>query len=129
MKVKFAAEQKKFVTVAELPMVKRIISDMKEDDQLKEYAQMAARIASRSNEAFEVLKAEAAIAKNSRVYDSYGEGSGTLDIWLEVYAFSMFKGFYSIGIYLTDIWQVGSENSEEIRSYMYIEEYTNSVRK
>lgn len=124
MKVKFTAEQKKYITVAELPMVKRIIADMKEDDQLQEYVQIAARIASRSNELFEILKTDAIIAKNCRAYDNYGEGSGTLDIWLKAYAFSSYKGFYNIGIYLTDVWNTNSENKEEIRSHMYIEEYT-----
>lgn len=124
MKVKFTAKQKQYITVAELPIVKRIIADMKDDDNLQEYAQMAARVASRSNETFEILKADATIAKNCRIYDNYGENSGTLDIWLEAYAFNSYKGFYNIGIYLTDVWNICGENREEIRSHMYIEEYT-----
>lgn len=123
MKVKFTAETKKFVTVAEVPQVKKIIEEMREDDGLKDYAEMAARVASRSNESFEILKAEAEIAKNRRAFDNYGEGSGTLDIWIEAYAFNSYKGFYNIGIYLTDVWNISGDNKEEIRNHMYIEEY------
>ena len=124
MKVKFTAEAKKFVTVAEVPQVKKIIEEMREDDGLKGYAEMAARVASGSNESFEILKAEAEISKNRRAFDNYGEGSGTLDIWLTVYAFNTYKGFYNIGVYLSDLWQLSGDNAEEIRNHMYIEEYT-----
>lgn len=44
MKVKFTAEAKKYITVAEMPHVRRIINEMREDDSLEEYAQMAARL-------------------------------------------------------------------------------------
>ena len=47
-----------------------------------------------------------------------------LDIWLTVYAFDPFDGFYNIGVYLSDIWQLSGENADEIKSHMYIEEYT-----
>lgn len=127
MKVKFTAEAKKIVTVAEVPEVKKIIAYMKENEtaeSLKDYAAMAARVASKNGYAFEILKAEAEIAKNCRAFDNYHEGSGNLDIWLTVYAFSPLNGFYNIGVYLSDIWQLSGDNAEEIKSHMYIEEYT-----
>lgn len=56
MKVEFTAEAKKYITVAEAPHVKRIIEEMREDDGLKGYAEMAARVAIKSNETFEILR-------------------------------------------------------------------------
>lgn len=127
MKVKFTAEAKKIVTVAEVPEVKKIIAYMKENEtaeSLKDYATMAARVASKNGCTFEILKVDAEIAKNCRAFDNYHEGSGNLDIWLTVYAFSPLNGFYNIGVYLSDIWQLSGDNTEEIKSHMYIEEYT-----
>lgn len=123
MKVKFTAEAKKYITVAEMPHVKRIINEMREDDSLKNYAEMAARVASGDWNDFEILKAEAEIAKNRRAHDNYHEGSSNLDIWLTIYAFNAYKGFYKIGVCLSDIWQLTGDNGEEIRSHMYIAEY------
>lgn len=127
MKVKFTAEAKKIVTVAEVPEVKKIIAYMKENEtaeSLKDYAMMAARVASKNGCTFEILKVDAEIAKNCRAFDNYHEGSGNLDIWLTVYAFSPLNGFYNIGVYLSDIWQLSGDNTVEIKSHMYIEEYT-----
>lgn len=126
MKVKFTAEAKKYITVAEAPHVKKIMAYMKEnesDESLKDYAQIAARVASGDWNDFEILKAEAEISKNCRAHDNYHEGSGTLDIWLTIYAYNAYKGFYNIGVYLSDIWQLTGDNGEEIRSHMYIAEY------
>ena len=124
MKVKFTAEAKKYITVAEMPHVRRIINEMREDDSLKDYAEMAARVASRDWNDFEILKADAEISRNCRAHNNYHEGSGNLDIWLTIYAYNAYKGFYNIGVYLSDIWQLTSDNGEEIRSHMYIAEYT-----
>lgn len=123
MRVKFTKEMKGIVTVSELPAVREVLDVMKEDAGLKEYAATAARIAARSN-TVEILKAEAEIAKNRRVFNRYSDISRDFDIWLTVYAFDAYKGFYTIGAYLSDIWDSTGENSEELRSYMYIREYT-----
>ena len=122
MKVKFTKEIKDIITVSELPAVREMFEVMKEDTGLKEYAATAARIAARSNDV-EILKAEAEIARNRRVFNRYSDNSGFLDVWLNVYAFDAYKGFYTIGAYLSDIWESTGENSEELRSYMYIREY------
>lgn len=123
MKVKFTAEAKKYITVAEMPHVRRIIDEMREDDSLEEYAQMAARVASRDWGDFEILKADAEISRNCRAHNNFHEGSGNLDIWLTIYAYNAYKGFYNIGVYLSDIWNITGDNGEEIRSHMYIAEY------
>lgn len=123
MKIKFTTEAKKYITINELPAVKRIIAEMKEDTGIKDYAEIAARVASGYNGKFEILKSEAEIAKNARVNNAYGENSGNLDIWLNIYAFDSFAGFFEIGIYLTDVWAVTGDNAEEIKANMYIQRY------
>lgn len=120
MKVAFTKEAKKFVTIEEAPVAKQIIEECKEYD-LSDLAQTAARVAG-GQETYEILKATAEIAKNARVYNYYESNSGTLDVWLEFYAYNWYRGFFEIGVYLSDIWQLDGDNSEEIKSRMYLRE-------
>lgn len=121
MKVAFTKEAKKYITLEEAPKARQIIEECKEYD-LADLAQTAARIAG-GQDSYEILKATAEIAKNARVYDLYGDDSGTLDVWLEIYAFNKYIGFYDIGVYLSDIWQLDGENAAEIKKHMYLREY------
>ena len=125
MKVKFTEKQKRFITVAQLPIVKEIIADMKEDTGLKDYAMSADACAS-DGEATgaEILSVEAEIAKNCKAWDRYSDESEDLDIWLTVKAYHFYAGFYVIGCYLSDIWDLNGENGAEIRSHMYIRHFT-----
>lgn len=118
MKVKLTKQMKEILTVAEMPKVRKLIEGLRTELDVKEYAEMAARIAGCSCP--EVLKAEAEIAKNARVFNQYFEDSGNLDIWVRVYAFSEYDGFYIVGAYLTDIWASTGYNSQELRKHMYI---------
>ena len=121
MKIKFGSEQKKYITVAELPIVKQIISDMKEDDGLMEYAEIAARIAS-GGYVVKVYECSAEIAKNGRIYNAYGDDTENLDIWINAAALTS-EGFVMFGIYLTDVWNITGDNAEEIKSHMYIRKF------
>ena len=121
MKIKFGAEQKKYITVAELSIVKQIISDMKEDDGLMEYAEIAARIAS-GGYVVKVYERSAEIAKNGRIYNAYGDDTENLDIWINAAALTS-EGFVMFGIYLTDVWNITGDNAEEIKSHMYIRKF------
>ena len=124
MKIRITEDAKNILVLSDMPQVRKIMEDLKEDDGLNEYAQMAARLASGTSETFEILKATASIAKNCRVWNAYTEDSKTLDIWLGIYAFNAYYGFYEIGIYLTDIWKIGDHVQNEIvKSQMYIQEY------
>lgn len=123
MKIKFTPEAKKLITVAELPYVRKIIEDMKEDGCIKQYAIMVANIANKYGASWEILKAEAEIGKNPRIHDCFAEGSGSLDVYIKIYAYNSYYGFYDIGVFLSDIWQIGSGNSDEIRRHMDIKEY------
>ena len=83
MKVRLTQEAKKYITVAEMPAVRRIIADMKEDTStVEDYAEMAIN-AAYDGRAYNIgiFKATAEIAKNQRVYNAYGENSdGVWDI-------------------------------------------------
>ena len=123
MKVAVTKEMKDILRVSQMPAVRKIQEQMREDDGLLDYAHIAARVACEENWGFEILKATAEICNNNRVWDAYGEGSGKLDVWLRVYAFNQFYGFLRIGVNLTDIWNVTGDNHDEIRPHMYIERY------
>ena len=96
---------------------------MKDDEMsVAEYAEIAARVAGGNGE-YEILKASAEIAKNARVYNIYGEETYNLDIWINFYAFNEYNGFFEVGAYLSDIWDICDDNAEEIKSHMYINHY------
>lgn len=122
MKIKLTAEMKRLITVAEMPIVNKLIAAMKEDDSdPKEYAKMAARIAAGKNDAT-VLEASAEVATNWRVWDRCFDGSEHFDVWITFTAYAD-DCFVMGGAYLTDIWQITGENNDEIRSHMFIRKF------
>ena len=125
MKIQITKEAKRYLTLAEMPEVKKMVSDLKEE-RIEDYAPIAARIASGRNDPFELLKAEAEISRNQRIDNGYHDGSGNLDVWMRFYFYNSTFGFYEVGVYLTDLWQSTGENAEEIKQYMYINGFTNA---
>jgi len=128
MKVKFTDTMKNIVTVAEMPAVKAVMQYEKEDDySAQDWAKVAANMLfDHSNTT--VLKADAAIAKNQRVWNVYGEGTGDIDVWIMFTAFNgteYFGGdeFVAGGVYLSDLWNLTSSNAEEIKQHMYIRRF------
>lgn len=131
MKVKITAQSKKILTVAEMPKVKEILKYFQEEDEtpINEWAEMAGNIVyGCSSCRREILKATAEIAKNARANDSIIEGSGNLDVWFNFYIFDHYAGFYEIGVYITDLWQLADDNREYIKSCMYINAYTKNQK-
>ncbi len=118
MKIAITKEMKQLLTVAEMPAVRRIIKDMKEDESLKWYAELAASVATGANNA-EILKVNAKISKNFRVRDAYHKDSADLDVWISFTAYTG-SSFVVGGAYLTDIWQLTRDNKEKIKNHMYI---------
>ena len=109
--------------MSEMPTIEATEKSMKESGGItKEDIQMFANFLGCS----EVLKAEAEYAKNNYVYDRYGEGSEHCDIWVTVTAFDSFgrKTFVIGCAYLSDIWEIGGVDSEELKSRMYIRTFT-----
>lgn len=63
-------------------------------------------------------------AKNGRLpWDHHGDGTGIMDLWIEARGLVEFSGFYIVGFYLSDIWSLGADNRDEIKSHMYIREF------
>ena len=98
---------------------------MKEDEcTVEKYAEMAVRAAFNGNTfGIEVLKSSASIARNGRVWNLYGDGSGTLDIWIDATVCVNDNEFIIIGAYLSDIWQITGSFDQEIVSHMYIRRF------
>lgn len=125
MKVNLTAEMKKFITVAEMPAVKKVMQYEKENDEwtVQEWAKMAARLVFDDNGA-KVIEATARIAKNQRVWDAFDEETRDIDVWIEFTAFSEYRSSFIIaGVYLTDLWQLTTDNADEIKSHMYIRQF------
>ena len=129
MKVQFTDEAKRIVTVSEMPAVREILADFKSsDDTDKEYAEMAARHIADTN-CIRIIESNAQIAKNSRVYDYYCEGSGNIDVWIEFTAYveDFDPYFLMVGAYLSDIWSLSAGHIEEFDrvpiSHMYIRKF------
>ena len=125
MKVILLKEDKKLITLADAPIVRQIIADMKEDtNTIEEYAEMAIRAAC-NGKAYniEVLKAKANISTNNRILNAFNENSGYLDIWINATAYINCDEFIIIGAYLSDIWQITGSEDQEIVSQMYIRRF------
>ena len=125
MKVNLTAEMKKFITVAEMPAVKKVMQYEKENDEwiVQEWAKMAARLVFDDNGA-KVIEATARIAKNQRGWDAFDEETRDIDVWIEFTAFSEYRSSFIIaGVYLTDLWQLTKDNADEIKSHMYIRRF------
>lgn len=120
MKVTFQKDYKKLLTIAEYENAKQIISDMKEDEttaaDYAEYAVNAIGSAYGIGGCEKVLSCSAEIAGNYRANNNYNKDSGTLDIWITGIA-KTWGGFCEFGAYLTDIWSLTSDNSENLAKY------------
>lgn len=72
-----------------------------------------------------VYSGQILLAKNERANDDYFNGSGNLDIWIEIKAFKPGVEFCVLGAYLTDLWKFNSSDDgyAVLRQNMFIEEY------
>lgn len=125
MKVRFEKEDKKYITIAEAPLVREIINDMKEDESTPaDYAECAIQAAYNCGACnIEVLKASAKIEKNARTWNAINNHSEKFDIWIDATAHVNGDEFVIIGAYLSDIWQITPDNALEIASHMYIRKF------
>lgn len=125
MKVTFSKEYKRFLTVEQYERAKEIIREMKDDESTAaEYAQYAVNAIGRAcgiGSCDKVFECSAEIAGNCRIHDYFGDGSGTLDIWLSGIA-KTWDGFVKFGAYLSDIWSISYDTAEDIaKNHMYYE--------
>lgn len=120
MKVQITNRTKQTFTMAEAELAQRMVEEAIEDESsVEEYALMAARLF--LGNSCRVLECSASVAKNCRVQDNYFEGSGTADVWIDFIAFDSYHGAVEGGAYLTDLWQIGSDEANaEVRSHCYV---------
>lgn len=113
MKVTLQKDYRKYYTLEDLDRAKAVISYEKDDEMsAKDWAEYAVNEALRkykdSGCLIEVLKAEAHTARNCRAWELYGEGTGDMDIWLDITAETS-DGFIKVGAYLSDVWTVDGD--------------------
>lgn len=120
MKVYLTERSKDLLKVSELPIAQNLIKTFVDDKC--NYDKMAATLVTGTNNCI-LLKQKAEISKNCRIWDAYHTGSKDIDIWVNIYVFAPLIGFYDIGFYVTDMWDLSYNNREEIKSHMFIEEY------
>lgn len=128
IKVKVNSETMKSILAYQLEKAKEIAAYFNKSDEgyiTVEDLKMAARCIGFQDG--EILKAEAYVARNCRVYNQMSvEDSDDLDVWIDFYAFDEWSGFFEIGVYLSDIWNIAGDNKEEIASHMYVRKYTHT---
>lgn len=125
MKVTLSDKSKKLVTLAEMPIVRKMIEQLATEDtsSAAEYVSMVAALPfGRYSAVKKVYDAKASISKNCRVNDYYAENSGNLDVWIDFTAQTT-DGFVVGGAYLSDIWSLGAETREEVLSNMYVKKF------
>jgi len=123
MKVRITPEMKKHLTLDMMPEIRKIIEEMKEisKEEFMEDCERIVQLASRGNESFEILKAEAEICNSCWADGFFSEKYPNLDVCIKVYAYNKFEGFYEVHACLSSFWQLaGDTNAEEIRNLMYI---------
>lgn len=117
---------KRLFNVAELESIKKIQKSLVEGNdtgkldlswEVREVVEVAC------GHDLEVLQASAEWSHNCRINDYFDVDTGNIDVWLEVVCYGVSDGFYRLGAYLSDMWQVGEANREEIRQHMYIKHY------
>lgn len=123
MKIKLTNEAKKAIPMYYADLLPKIQYDFSEDDIL-EYCHTLVSFVSGENAKWEFLKCHAEFALNGRIFNQYSEDSGHIDIWIECYAYNPYYGFFDLGAYLTDIWSIGSEDPDKIKSHIYINTFT-----
>lgn len=121
MNVRFNKEDRQYFTMAEAPIVNAIIKNMKSsDDDVNTITECAMHALDEYG--VEVLKADAKISHNDRIYNYYNNESGTIDIWVDAIV-KTDNTFYIIGFYLSDAWSISCDNHAEIASHMYVRKF------
>lgn len=128
MKVTISNDSKKMLTMDDISTARQIIKDFKDDEcTVAEYAEMAAKaivsVQDSCGYCVKVLESAAFIAKNCRVWDALSDGSHDLDVWIDAIVMTS-NDFYIIGVYITDLWELSSDNKSDIVSRMFIRHFS-----
>lgn len=123
IKINLPENYKKVYTIEDVEIMKELARNF--NDQTAEeagIADAANTLARLFDSSAKVLEAEAETAKNARIYDYY-TGAKDVDIWITVKILG-WQDFYIVGAYLSDIWSITGDNTEELKSRMYIRRFT-----
>ena len=130
MKIRMTDESKHIVAVSEMPAVRKMIEDFKEEDGLKDYVEMAVHALLESVWNIEVLKAQAEIAKNCRIWNRFGDenlSSDQLDVWITgtVRYTCVPDGFAEVGAYISDLWDLTGDRQHDsaLIPHMYLRNF------
>ena len=122
MKVQITKETKKWLTLEQAPAARRMIQELKEEEAKYDLETLA-----NAFEAAAPKEYTAEISGNCRIWNFFNDNSGTLDVWINVTLPETYENgkyvIYKVGCYLSDIWQIGSHNRDEIKSHMYIRRF------
>ena len=128
MKIQINEKSKRVLTLSEMPVVKKIIKDFKEDGNGEIDILMSIF------EADEVIRSTAAVSKNCRANNVFSDESGNIDIWIEATLYNHYSSennggvFYIVEAYLSDLWQATADNWKELKSRMYIRKFLEVTR-
>ena len=126
MKIKITDATKAAFFMSEMSQIEALQAAMDEQKDFKWEADRAVQLVSGLN-GIPVMSYTAEAAKNTHMsYDRHGEGTGYADVWLWIKAFDPYFGFWYIGCYVSDIWDILNDGSNEdiIRSRFYSRHYT-----
>ena len=122
MKVKLTSKVRASLYNWEILVSNVIIKNMGEDDtSAKDAAKIAAKAIAGTN-SVEILRADATMARNARIWDRYFEESERMDVWIDFTAMTD-DGFIIGGAYLTDIWDLADDGREEFCSHAFIRKF------
>ena len=129
-KLVFPENFKRYFTVADVDACKRMQSSkLGCDDRINFDSEVDSVLAlvDGSSWGFEVFSVSCEFAKNAHINNYYDDASGNMDVWLTIKAFNSCRGFYVIGVYLSDIWSIPSAWDDplrdEIKSRMYVRKF------
>lgn len=125
MKIKMSEISKRIVPVGDMDIVNKIRKDLDiPEEKLSDYATLVMSLMGMNSGYGECLKASAEISRNCRVWNTFGDGTGDYDVWMKFFIYDGSTGKAAhIGVYLSDLWMVGSEDTDVLKSRMYIREF------
>lgn len=126
MKITLTDDVKNILSMNDADAVKSIQQQFKKESFSWEAESAISLAAGRKCILPKVISISAEIMKNRRVWDYYGTETHDIDIWLTATAYDIIGGFYIVSFYLSDIWQLCSddESREATRRHMYIRHFT-----
>lgn len=126
VKIRISEQSRCIISLAEAKNVNEMLEELKcngAETAIPEYLDIVMGCICDRGGDWRFYDLQAEICKNSRIYCYYTDRSEHFDVWIEFKAFDRYNGFYIVGVNLTDIYSITSENHEAIRKYMYIRHY------